>query len=187
MRSQAAHTAANAKQTDTEAVPVSFISNRGNADDTFAFKATFGRFATGVAIVTCAPEGEGGLGVTINSVSSVSLDPALTMFCLDDRAAVLSSFLRAGHFALNILAEDQSDLSNRFATDHKIRDTDPTEIWHSGAPVLRTALSVADCVLLDTYGGGDHVILLGRVVEVGHREDALPLLYYGGGYGKFAK
>lgn len=165
---------------------MSFIDNRRNADDPAAFKATFARFATGVSVVTCAPEGEGPLGVTINALASVSLDPALAMFCLDDRASILSSFLRAGHFALNILADDQADMSNRFAGDHTILDDDPTEVWESGAPVLRRALSVADCVLLDTYGGGDHVILLGRVVQVGHREDAAPLLYYGGGYGKFA-
>jgi len=165
---------------------VSFIENRGNADDPAAFKATFGRFATGVSVVTCAPDGETPMGVTINSLASVSLDPALAMFCLDDRAAVLSSFLRAGHFALNILAEDQAEISNRYASEHAIRESDLTETWQSGAPVLRNALSVADCVLLDTYGGGDHVILLGRVVEVGHREDAAPLIYYGGNYGKFA-
>jgi flavin reductase (DIM6/NTAB) family NADH-FMN oxidoreductase RutF len=164
---------------------VSFINNRRKADDPSAFKATFGRFATGVAVVTCAPEGEPPMGVTINALASVSLDPALALFCLDDRATALSSFLRAGHFALNILAEDQADLSNRFASEHAVRDDDPTEIWDSGAPVLRSALSVADCVLLDTHGGGDHVILLGRVVQVGYREDAAPLLYYGGGYGKF--
>lgn len=164
---------------------MSFIDNRRNADDPAAFKATFGRFATGVSVVTCSPEGEGPMGVTINALASVSLDPALAMFCLEDRSKVLPSFLRAGHFALNILAEDQAEMSNRFAVDHTIGGEDPTETWESGAPILRRALSVADCVLLDTYGGGDHVILLGRVVQVGYREDTAPLLYYGGGYGKF--
>lgn len=166
---------------------MSFIGNRRGADDPAAFKATFGRFATGVSVVTCAPQDEPPMGVTINALSSVSLDPALALFCLDDRATVLKSFLRAGHFALNILAEDQAGLSNRFARDHTIQDDDPTETWDSGAPVLRNALAVADCVLLDTHGGGDHVILLGRVVQVGYREDTSPLLYYGGGYGKFSE
>jgi len=165
---------------------VSFIEKRGDADNPTEFKATFGRFATGVSVVTCAPVGEQPMGVTVNSLASVSLDPALAMFCLDDRATILSSFLRAGHFALNILAEDQADLSNRYASEHNIPESELVETWKSGAPVLRTALSVADCVLLDTYGGGDHVILLGRVVGVGYREDASPLIYYGGNYGKMA-
>lgn len=164
---------------------MSFIDNRRGADDPAAFKASFGRFATGVSVVTCQPEGEAAMGVTINALASVSLDPALALFCLEDRSFVLPHFLRAGHFALNILAEDQAALSNRFATEHGLGEDDETETWSSGAPVLRRALSVADCVLLDTYGGGDHVILLGRVAEVGYREDAAPLLYYGGGYGRF--
>ena len=165
---------------------MSFIETRHSPDDPAAFKATFGRFATGVSIVTCQPEGAGPMGVTINSMTSVSLDPALALFCLDESAHSLPHFLRAGHFALNILAEDQIALSNRFAGDHAIGDDIPREVWDSGAPILRSALSVADCVLLDTYGGGDHVILLGRVVRVGYREDTAPLLYYGGGYGKLA-
>jgi len=165
---------------------VSFIANRAAADDPTAFRATFGRFATGVSVVTCAPKEDDPFAVTISSLASVSLEPALAMFCLEERAIVLPEILRAGHFALNILAEDQSDLSNHFATEHSIGAEHPTEVWESGAPILRNALSVADCELLDTYGGGDHVILLGRVLQVGHREDAAPLVYYGGSYGKFS-
>lgn len=166
---------------------MSFIANRRDADDPSAFKATFGRFATGVSVVTCAPKDAAPLAVTINSMVSVSLQPALAMFCLEERAIVLPGILRAGHFALNILAEGQSDLSSHFAEAHTIEAEQETEIWESGAPILRESLSAADCELLDTYGGGDHVILVGRVLQVGHRDDASPLLYYGGSYGKFVK
>jgi len=166
---------------------MTFVANRTSADDPTAFKATFGRFATGVSVVTCAPEEGARFGVTISALASVSLEPALAMFCLEERAIVLPAILRAGHFALNILAEDQSDVSNHFAGEHEIGSEEETEVWESGAPILRRALSVADCELLDTYGGGDHVILMGRVLQVGHRDDASPLLYYGGGYGKFSK
>lgn len=165
---------------------MTMIEERRDPGDAAAFKATFGRFATGVSVVTCQPEGEPPIGVTINALASVSLNPALAMFCLEERSHTLSAFLSAGHFALNILAEDQANLSNRFAVDHAITAADPVETWESGAPILKSSLSVADCVLLDTFGGGDHVILLGRVVQVGYREDAAPLLYYGGGYGRFA-
>ena len=166
---------------------MSFVANRKSADDPSAFKATFGRFATGVSVVTCAPKVDTPYAVTINALASVSLEPALAMFCLEERAIVLPAILRAGHFALNILAADQSDISNHFAGEHQIGAEHETEVWESGAPILRRALSVADCELLDTYGGGDHVILMGRVLQVGYRDDASPLLYYGGGYGKFSK
>ena len=166
---------------------MSFVAHRTAADDPAAFKATFGRFATGVSVVTCAPKDEAPRAVTISALASVSLDPALAMFCLEERAIVLSAILRAGHFALNILAEDQSDLSNLYSVEHEIRADHETEVWESGAPIFRRALSIADCELLDTFGGGDHVILMGRVLEVGHRDDAAPLVYYGGGYGKFSK
>ena len=165
---------------------MSFIGQHMAADDPSAFKATFGKFATGVSVVTCAPKDETPLGVTISSLASVSLDPALAMFCLEERALVLPAILRAGHFALNILAEDQSDLSNGFASKHEIGPEFSTETWESGAPILRQVLSAADCELLDTYGGGDHVILIGRVLRVGFRDDTAPLVYYGGGYGKFS-
>lgn len=156
-----------------------------DASDPAAFKAAFGRFATGVSVATCAPPDGDPLGVTINALASVSLDPAMALFCLEERAVTLLSFLRAGHFALNILAEDQADLSDRFSREHGLADN-PYETWESGAPVLTRSLAVADCKLLDSYGGGDHVILLGRVLRVGHREDAGPLVYYGGKYGKIA-
>ena len=166
---------------------MSFVANRTAADDPAAFKATFGRFATGVSVVTCAPKDEAPRAVTISALASVSLDPALAMFCLEERAVVLSAILRAGHFALNILAEDQSDLSNHFSGEHEIGSEHETEVWESGAPILRRALSVADCELLDTFGVGDHVVLMGRVLQVGYRDDTSPLIYYGGGYGKFSK
>ena len=166
---------------------MSLIGERRDARDPAAFKATFGRFATGVSVATCAAPDEEPLGVTINALASVSLDPAMALFCLEEHAVTLSSFLRAGHFALNILAEDQADLSVRFARRHDLHDEDTRETWDSGAPILKRALAVADCVLLDTVGGGDHVVLLGRVLHVGWREGADPLVYYGGGYGAFAK
>ena len=155
---------------------------RFDARDGAAFRATFGRFVTGVAVVTCRPPEGAPLGVTINALASVSLEPALALFCLEERAASLSSFLSAGHFALNILAEGQDERSARFAVDHSMTEVDPQEVWQSGAPVLTDALAVADCTLMDTFGGGDHVILLGRVLEVGWRQGVDPLVYYSGGY-----
>jgi len=156
---------------------------RATGDDGLAFRACFGSFATGVAVATCMAEGEAGTAITINSLTSVSLDPALALFCLESTSGTLASFLRAGHFALNILAEDQQMISNRYARDHNPAEGDFDAPWGSGAPILRGALAVADCVLHDVYGGGDHRILVGQVIDTGWREGAKPLLYYRGNYG----
>lgn len=154
---------------------------RSEASDTDAFRAAFGLFATGVAIATCAPAGGRSAGVTINSVTSVSLDPALALFCLEKRSLALPLFLEAGHFALNILPSGQQALSERHARQQELRGA--YDIWSSGAPVLPQALAIADCTLMDVYGGGDHVILLGRVLEVGASEEqSEPLLYFNSGY-----
>lgn len=157
--------------------------HRADGKDGAAFRACFGCFATGVAVASCLPEGEGGTAITINSLTSVSLDPPLALFCLEESSSTVASFLRAGHFALNILAEGQQDISNRYARDHNPVEGDFDAPWRSGAPILRGALAVADCVLHDIHGGGDHRILVGRVVEAGWREGGAPLLYYRGAYG----
>ena len=161
---------------------------RRNGGDPAAFRACFGRFATGVAVASCRAEGSGpvagnGTAITVNSVASLSLDPPLALFCLEESSATMESFLRAGHFALNILAEDQRAISDRYARDHRPAPGDFGAPWRSGAPILEGALAVADCVLHDVHGGGDHRILVGRVVETAWREGARPLLYYRGGYG----
>ena len=154
---------------------------RAEGTDGLAFRACFGSFATGVAVATCWAEGEDGTAITINSLTSVSLDPPLALFCLENGSGTVASFLRAGHFAINILSDDQRALSDRYARDHRPLAGDFAEPWQTGAPVLTGALAVADCVLHDVHGGGDHRILVGRVVETGWRQGR-PLVYYRGGY-----
>ena len=157
---------------------------RAPGTDGLAFRACFGSFTTGVAVAACRAQGEDGTAITINSMTSVSLDPPLTLFCLENSSGTVASFLAAGHFSLNILAQDQRAISDRYARDHNPVPGDFGGPWRSGAPVLNDALAVADCVLHDVYGGGDHRILVGRVVETGWREGD-PLAYWRGGYGAF--
>lgn len=172
--------------TDSDFNPARSAFVRANADEPSAFRNAFGHFATGVAVATCRAPDEAAIGITINSLTSVSLDPALALFCLESRSTTLAQFMRAGHFALNILAEDQQDLSNRFAQDHALGEQ-PHEFWGTGAPILKGALAAADCEILDIYGGGDHRILVGRVLEVATSEsDLAPLIYFKGGYGRIA-
>lgn len=146
------------------------------------FREALGRFATGVAIVTC-PGGEGGpVGVTVNSFSSLSLEPPLILWCLDDKSYRGETFQSCGVFAVNVLARAQQALSVRFSESGQ---HDFTGIRYqdggNGAPVLPDALAVFECDVVARHEGGDHTIFVGRVTGMRSR-DGEPLLYYRGRY-----
>ncbi|HYE50128.1 MAG TPA: flavin reductase family protein [Azospirillaceae bacterium] len=154
--------------------------------DPRAFRDALGRFATGIAVATTR-DGEGApVGVTVNSVTSVSLEPPLVLFCLDRAANTLPAFEAAPGFALNILEEGQQDLSIRFSLFHAPDRWDGVarEAWETGSPILEGCLASLECVRHAVYDGGDHVILVGRVVRLVAREDGRPLLYWRGAYGR---
>lgn len=151
--------------------------------ETGAFRQAMAGFATGVTVVTTiAGDGEP-QGVTVDSFNSVSLTPPLILFSLDLEARSLSHFLAADKFVVNVLADDQEHLSNRFAVVNgdKWAGVDVDDGGDCG-PVLAGALAVFECQLETTYEGGDHIIFIGRVRKSSSREDAKPLLYYGGAY-----
>ena len=104
------------------------------------------------------------LGVTANSFNSVSLDPPLVLFSLDRRAYSLWDFLSTGHFAVNVLAEDQHELSARFARSMSDKFTGVAiETWDYDCPILAHCHANFECSIAYTYAGGDHVIFVGRV------------------------
>ena len=139
-----------------------------------------GRYPTGVAVVTC--RGTGGaepVGVTVNSFTSVSLDPALVLFCMHKDSRALGAVEKVGAFAVNILAADQAGLCRAFAR----RDTAgfaglPHGAGATGSPVLGDALAFLDCRLHTTFPGGDHVIVVGEVVDLGLLREEQPLTYF---------
>ena len=152
------------------------------AFDSRAFRRALGNFATGVTVVT-ADDGRGNkVGVTANSFNSVSLDPPLILWSLDKRSSSLATFDAASHFAVNILAADQIDLSNNFA---KPRDDRFAGIAHQpgagGAPILMDCSANFQCEKYQMVDGGDHWIMIGKVVAF---EDCgrSPLLYHQGAY-----
>ena len=149
--------------------------------DPKVFRGALGCFATGITVVTCDGP-EGAIGITANSFSSVSLDPPLVLWCLDNSSETCAAFLRAESFAINILAADQQALSARFATrsNHELGDGE-FERWTSGAPVLPQALAVLDCLVDAKHPAGDHTIMVGRVVRIQAR-DGDPVLYFRGKY-----
>ena len=155
--------------------------------DPSAFRAVLGRYATGVAVVTTrGPDGYP-VGLTVNSFTSVSLDPPLVLFCLDRAAGSEPAFATADGFAVNILGTSQAPVSVRFADPASERFVeDHTVEWETGAPVLAHAMAALDCRVHARYDGGDHVILVGRVLRAEVLQDTAPLVYWRGGYRELA-
>lgn len=146
------------------------------------FRGVCSRFATGVTVATVlGPEGEPH-GLTANSFTSVSLTPPLVLICIDHATSILPLFRAAPHFGINILNEDQKDLSARFARKGQNRFHGVE--WRAGrcgVPELGGVLGFLECARHSTVEAGDHAILIGEVLhaEVGHGK---PLLYFDSGY-----
>ncbi|MEE4212834.1 MAG: flavin reductase family protein [Parvularcula sp.] len=145
-------------------------------------KNAFARFATGITVVSCLDREGRALGITVNSFTSVSLEPPLVSWCLDDLTSVAGAFLVADAYAVSILAAEQEALSNRFATpgQHGFL-AEEGETYASGAPLLKGRIAGFDCRLADRLKVGDHTILIGEVVHFDAR-DGEPLVYAGRQY-----
>ncbi|PQA86041.1 flavin reductase family protein [Hyphococcus luteus] len=145
-------------------------------------KNAFGRFATGIAVAACR-DGEGAIAaLTVNSFTSVSLEPPLVLWCLENRASSYSAFMAADSYAVSILHAGQKAASQRFA--HFLPDgpkEDEFENWVTGAPVLKDRLAGFDCKVAARHEAGDHVILVGEVAKFDSAEGA-PLIYYASNY-----
>ena len=147
-----------------------------------ALRDAFGRFTTGVTVVTTREAGGTPRGFTANSFSSVSLDPPLVLICIGNNAHSAPAFRAAPHFAINVLCEDQQAISTLFASHaaDKFERTEWVEGPH-GAPLLPGSLATLVCAQHRLVDAGDHVILIGEVLETQVR-DALPLGYHRGRY-----
>lgn len=156
------------------------------AIDAAELRKVLGQFATGVTVVTTVHDGVA-QGLTVNSFTSVSLDPPLVLFCADKRSRSGTTVGAAGFFAISVLREDQRELSDLFAgkgTDDD-RASALARAGHpekTGAPVLDGSLGWLDCKVVRSIDAGDHVIWLGEVVAASAGAAASPLLYYRGSY-----
>lgn len=157
------------------------------AIDTRALRNAFGSFATGVTIITTVPDGRAPIGVTANSFSSVSLDPPLVLWSLDKSSDTLDIFDRAESFAINILSQDQQDLSNHCAKqgDHSL-DHVEWRVAETGAPILAGTVGHFDCKVHARHEAGDHIIMIGEVVDFACC-DAPQLIFSRGKYGSLAE
>jgi 3-hydroxy-9,10-secoandrosta-1,3,5(10)-triene-9,17-dione monooxygenase reductase component len=146
------------------------------------FRRAAGRFATGITIATVVdPEGAPH-GLTVNSFTSVSLEPPLVLVCIAHAAVTVESFRTAKYFGINILASDQRELSDHFARKGYNRFANLE--WspgHTGVPLLPGVLAAMECEVYSTVRAGDHDIFLGEVMRVEIQEKQ-PLLYWASGY-----
>jgi len=150
--------------------------------DPSQFRQLLGRFATGVTILTTNTAEGRPLGMTANSLSSVSLHPPLISVCVDREAEMHAVILEAPEFVVNVLASPQEALARRFSDKHEDRfDGIGYHLSPEGLILLDGALAHVVCERHGTYPAGDHTIVLGRVVG-GATNDGRPLLYYRGGY-----
>lgn len=153
--------------------------------DSSKFRKALGLFATGVTIVTGLKHDNEPVGVTLNAFSSVSLDPPLVLICLANTTGCLDAFCKGEKFAVNILSEDQQNLSDEFAgpQEHKFKNRN-FDTWDSGCPILPGCLANLECTRTAVHEGGDHFIVIGHVERIEHAEDGRPLLFYQGAYGR---
>lgn len=151
-----------------------------------AFRTVMSRFATGVTVVTTLIDGEPH-GMTASAVSSLSLDPLLVLVCVERGTSMCDLTVDAGYFAISILAADQRAISDQFADPDRPSGEPqfagvPFRPATTGAPVIDGVLAWVDCRVWRTYDGGDHVIIVGEVVDQGLGEPDDALVYYRSAY-----
>jgi flavin reductase (DIM6/NTAB) family NADH-FMN oxidoreductase RutF len=143
--------------------------------DLAGYRRALGAFATGVCVVTILDADGAAHGLTVNSFTSVSLDPPLVLWCLGDRSDQFAAFAAAPGYCINILAADQTEVAMRFAGkgDQRLAAGE-YETAGGGAPRLAGALASIDAVVVNRVNAGDHLILLARCVDFTVRDgDAL--------------
>jgi flavin reductase (DIM6/NTAB) family NADH-FMN oxidoreductase RutF len=165
--------------------------------DEARFRQVMGHFATGVTVVTGSDDSGDPLGLSVNSFTSVSLDPPLVAFCVGRSSTTWPRIRGRGRFTVNILGADQEAVSRRFASSGGggVGGTGRADFdrfdgigWHpspSGSPVLEGALAWIDATIEEEHDAGDHVMVFGRVSALEVAQEGAPLVFYRGGYGRF--
>jgi flavin reductase (DIM6/NTAB) family NADH-FMN oxidoreductase RutF len=153
------------------------------------YRQVVGNFATGVAVVT-AGKGDRCYAVTVNSFTSVSLDPTLLLVCLTTISRTRAEIMETKAFNINLLSDKQEHISRFFA-----KPQDDTS-WFSefncrpgelGAPIIPDCLAHIECHLEESYEVGDHTVLIGEVHHAYIAEEDQPLLFFRGKYGKLGE
>ena len=154
--------------------------------DSAAYRQVLGHFPTGVTVITAAGD-DGPSGMAVGSFSSVSLEPPLVAFFAGKSSTSWPKIEVTGSFCVNILAEDQEHVCRRFAS--KEEDKFAGIGWKpasSGSPLIDGVLAWIDCDIDSVIDAGDHVCVMGRVRDLAVGHDGSPLVFFRGGYGRFA-
>lgn len=146
------------------------------------FRNALGGFATGITVITTLGKNGQKVGMTANSFNSVSLTPPLILWSIGKNTNCFEDFMAAEAFAVHVLAEDQQDLSNLFATTgiDRFADLECSE-GLSGVPILPHYSVCFQCKMAKQYDGGDHIIMTGEVVQFDDN-GLQPLVFYRGNY-----
>jgi 3-hydroxy-9,10-secoandrosta-1,3,5(10)-triene-9,17-dione monooxygenase reductase component len=150
------------------------------------FREVMGRYTTGVAIVTASWQGKPH-GLAVNSLTSVSLDPPLVLFCPDKNSDTWPAIRDAGSFGVNILSSGQAQMCRQFSRKGADRFADVSYTRSSrGCPVLAETLAYLECEIEQVIEAGDHYVTIGRVVEMGMDPDLHPLAFHQGRFHRLA-
>ncbi len=150
-----------------------------------AYRDALGMFATGVTIVTCDSE-VGPLGITVNSFASVSLDPPLVLWSPARASKRCAAFEAAEHFAIHVLNDNQKDHCNVFAKEGGNFQELDWSLSDKNVPLIEGCMARFQCIRHAIHDGGDHSIIVGRVVAASVKEGK-PLVFSRGTFGQFAK
>lgn len=144
-----------------------------------------GSFATGVCVATVTLDRNTAIGMTINSFSSVSLEPPLILWSIQYTSECFDAFNASDKFAINILATEHEAHSNVYSRkgSHAL-DASHYSLGRTGSPVLRGSLATFECRVWARYPGGDHLILVGEVLDLTTRPHGRPLLFHKGKYAR---
>ncbi|MDG2111907.1 MAG: flavin reductase family protein [Actinomycetota bacterium] len=154
--------------------------------DPAVFRNVLGHFPTGVTAVTAVNDGQP-VGMAIGSFTSVSLDPPLVAFLPTKDSGSWQVIRESGSFCVNVMAQDQMDVCGVMASraDDKFADVE----WRAGptgSPIIEGSIAYIDCTIDGVLDGGDHDIVVGRVVELDVMHSKDPLVFFQGGYGTFS-
>jgi len=156
--------------------------------DKRAFRQALGSFPTGVAVITAVSPSRHPMGITVNSFTSVSLDPPMVLWCLDKKSDRYQVFTKAKGFTISVLGTAHEDVSARLAKQgsHSLEGIALIET-ELGPPALADALAFFECGSEAVHEGGDHAILLGRVLRFARHDAGAPLVFFRGRYGALAE
>ncbi len=146
------------------------------------FKGALGSWAAGVTVVSTKLDGLA-YGITVSSFSSLSIDPLLVLVSIQNSNALAAMIPQSKVFAVSILADDQQAISDAFSKSGRepaltLGADVPTLDWHTGSPIVAGAIAHLDCHLEATLPGGDHTIVIGRVVGAAFEPTKEPLIYF---------